>query len=150
MLPPCYASRYAMQGELYWGVNAADGYTPPAVQPHPHGGQFEFARSSARTPHGGASYVEVSRRNQERHPPERFYRPCCVGRYFSVDPKNTSWEQQWFAGGNGDGSLTYPGTATQRSSSGHSGPCCSLCVSGSFCFTLPRWAPRFGVCRVFV
>ena len=42
-----------MQGELYWGVNAADS---------------EF-----------------------------------------VDPTNSSWEVQWLAGGNGDGSLTYPG-----------------------------------------
>jgi hypothetical protein len=46
--------KYQMEGELYWGTNAADSD-------------------------------------------------------YSNDPKNTSWEVQWLAGGNGDGSLTYPG-----------------------------------------
>ena len=32
-------------------------YAPRAVQFHPHGGQSEFVWLSARTPHGGASYV---------------------------------------------------------------------------------------------
>ena len=32
-------------------------YTSWAVQYHPDGGQFDFARSPARTPHEGASYV---------------------------------------------------------------------------------------------
>ena len=34
-------------------------YASRAVQCHPEGGRFGFARSSARTPHGGASYVQV-------------------------------------------------------------------------------------------
>jgi hypothetical protein len=46
--------KYQIQGELYWGTNAAD-------------------------------------------------------ESYSTDPKNSSWEVQWLAGGNGDGSLTYPG-----------------------------------------
>ena len=28
---------------------------------------------------------------------------------YSASPFDSSWEHQWFAGGNGDGSLTYPG-----------------------------------------
>ena len=39
-----------------------------AVQFHPDGGQFDFARSSTRTPHG--AYVLMSRRNQEKYPRE--------------------------------------------------------------------------------
>jgi hypothetical protein len=45
--------KYRMQGELYWGANAAD----------------------------------------------RHY----------MNATNSSWDTQWLAGGNGDGSLTYPG-----------------------------------------
>ena len=37
-----------------------DGYASWGVQFHPNGGHFEYARSSARTPHGGASYVQMS------------------------------------------------------------------------------------------
>ena len=46
-----------------------------AVQLYPDGGQFDFARPSARTPCGGASYVQVSWRNQEKYPPEERHRP---------------------------------------------------------------------------
>ena len=35
--------------------------------------------------------------------------PHRAGTSSAVPPKNTSWEVQWLAGGNGDGSLTYPG-----------------------------------------
>ena len=31
----------------------------------------------------------------------------------AADRANTSWSNQWLAGGNGDGSLTYPGTPAQ-------------------------------------
>ena len=41
----------------------------------PMGVNLYFARSSARTPHGGASYVQMSGRNQETHPPAIRYRP---------------------------------------------------------------------------
>ena len=37
--------------------NAAVAYASQAVQCHPDGGQFDFVRLPARTPHGGASYV---------------------------------------------------------------------------------------------
>ena len=36
---------------------AGAGYAPRDVQFHPHGGQSDFVWLSARTPHGGASYV---------------------------------------------------------------------------------------------
>ena len=49
-------------------------YAPRAVRFRPDGGQFDFARSSARTPHG--AYVQMSRRNQEKYPPELFYGSC--------------------------------------------------------------------------
>ena len=45
-----------------------------AVQFHPDGGQFDFARSSARTPHVGPQYVWMSWRNQEKYPPDNYYR----------------------------------------------------------------------------
>ena len=52
------------------------------IQFHPDGGQSDFVRLPARTPHGGASYVWclAARRNQEKYPPGKHYRPLpCVG-----------------------------------------------------------------------
>ena len=46
-----------------------------AVQFLPDGGTFDFARPSARTPHGGASCVQTSWRTREKHPPEKLRRP---------------------------------------------------------------------------
>ena len=37
--------------------NKSAAYASRAVQLHPHGGQPDFVRLPARTPHGGASYV---------------------------------------------------------------------------------------------
>jgi len=52
------------------------GYTPRAVQFHPHGGQLDFVRLSARTmhPHVGPQYVWclTAQRNQEKYPPEMY------------------------------------------------------------------------------
>ena len=42
----------------------------------PNGGQFDFAWPSARTPHGGASYVWRAYRNQEKYPPENTTPRC--------------------------------------------------------------------------
>ena len=47
-------------------------YASRAVQFHPHGDHFDVVWLSARTPH--AAYVRRARRNQERHPPEIYYR----------------------------------------------------------------------------
>ena len=49
-----------------------------AVQFHPHGGQFDLARSPTRTPHG--AYVWVSRRNQEKAPHPWYFTAVCVAR----------------------------------------------------------------------
>ena len=51
-------------------------YTPPALQFHRDGAQFDFARSPARTmrPQVGPQYMQMSWRNQEKHPPEIYYR----------------------------------------------------------------------------
>ena len=44
----CHVNRDTLEGYAY---------TSPAVQFHPNGVQFGFVWPSARTPHGGASYV---------------------------------------------------------------------------------------------
>ena len=62
--------------------DGAQRYASRAVQFHPHGGQSDFVWLSARTPHGGASYVWclTARRNQEKYPPEKYCRSCsCSG-----------------------------------------------------------------------
>ena len=52
-------------------------YASRAVQFHPHGGQSDFVWLSARTPHVGPQYVWclTTRQNQEKYPPEIYYRP---------------------------------------------------------------------------
>jgi len=50
-------------------------YASRAAQLHPHRDQFDFARSPSRAPHGGASHVQTSGRNQEKYPPKKHYRP---------------------------------------------------------------------------
>ena len=54
----------------------AASYAPGVVQHELNGGRFGVARSSARTPHGGASYVCTSwqLQNQEKCQPETHYR----------------------------------------------------------------------------
>ena len=54
-------------------------YPSRAVQFHPHGGQFDFVWLSARTPHGGASYVwRVVSQTKSREIPTRNTLPLFV------------------------------------------------------------------------
>ena len=55
---------------------------PWAVQFHPDGGLFDFVWRSARTmhPHGDPQYVRRAKRNQEKYPPEKCYRPFFASR----------------------------------------------------------------------
>ena len=58
-LVPIYAGTFANgsdSGSSGKGP-ARDGCASRAAQFHPDGGQFDFARSSARTPHVGPQYV---------------------------------------------------------------------------------------------
>ena len=50
----------------------------PAVQFHPNGCQFDFVWLSARTLNGAYVWCPTAYRNQERCPPETYYRsfPC--------------------------------------------------------------------------
>ena len=72
---PIIAANRAMCGMIH-GLKNLFWYASRAVQFHPHGGQPDFVWLSARTPHGGALYVWclTARRNQEKCPPEKYYR----------------------------------------------------------------------------
>ena len=55
-------------------------YTARAVQFHPSGGQFDFVWLSTRTPHAAYVWCLTARRNQEKDPPEKYYRSfSCAG-----------------------------------------------------------------------
>ena len=52
-----YNEKDFTQGSYCGRLASWSGYASRAVQFHPHGGQSDFVWLSARTPHGGASYV---------------------------------------------------------------------------------------------
>ena len=49
-------------------------YASPPVRLHPNGGQLDFVWLPARTPH--RAHVWWAKRNQEKYPPEKYYRSC--------------------------------------------------------------------------
>ena len=54
-------------------------YVRRAVQFHPSGGQFGFARSPARTPRGVYVYVSMGWQNQEKTPTGKGFVTVCLG-----------------------------------------------------------------------